>query len=72
LISNQLSQSISKIIDEMSKVNKSNNAYIAGCLDSWAVIIEENPEMTKTIIKDMQELAAILKKSAGVVMSNAD
>lgn len=54
--------------DEIIKFNKAKNAYIAGHLDSWAIILEENPEMQSTIIKDMKEMANSLKKSAGVVI----
>jgi len=67
-----LSVPLSKLINDLSKVNKANNGYIAGCLDSWAILIEKKPEMKNTIIKDMQELAALLRKSAGVVMSDAN
>ena len=52
----------------MIRANKAKNAFLAGCLDSWAIILEENPEMKKTIIADMKELAASLKKSAGVII----
>lgn len=58
--------------EDILKAIKAKNAYIAGCLDSWAIIIEENPEMTKIVIKDMKELADSLKKSAGVIIFNAN
>lgn len=50
------------------KINNAKNAFIAGCLDSWAIIIEENPELIPTVIKDMKEIANSLKKSAGVII----
>ncbi len=59
-------------IENIEKMLKAKNAFIAGCLDSWAVMLEHDPEFTKTIIKDMKELADSLKKSAGVVIFNAD
>ena len=54
--------------EETIKLFKAKNAYIAGALDSWAIIIEENPEMIQTIVKEMKEMANMLKKSAGVVI----
>lgn len=48
-------------------LNKAKNAFIAGALDSWAIILQENPEMIQTVTKDMQEMANALKKSAGVL-----
>lgn len=54
--------------DEAVRLNKAKNAFVAGALDSWAIMLEENPEMTSTIIKDMKEMANSLKKSAGVVI----
>jgi len=54
--------------DEWVEFNKAKNAYIAGHLDSWAIMLEEDPEMRSTIIKDMKEMANSLKKSAGVVI----
>ncbi len=53
--------------NEQDKLNKAKNAYIAGSIDSWAIIIEENPEMIPIIIKQMKEMAQSLKKSAGVI-----
>lgn len=50
------------------KFNKAKNAYIAGHLDSWAIMLEEDPEMQSIVIKDMKEMAKLLKKSAGVVI----
>ncbi len=52
----------------IEQLQKAKNAFIAGALDSWAIILEENPEMTKIIIKDMKKLSDSLKKSAGVVI----
>ncbi len=54
--------------DEFIRLNKAKNAFVAGALDSWAIMLEENPEMASTIIKDMKEMAEFLKKSAGVVI----
>jgi len=54
--------------DEIIKFNKAKNAYIAGHLDSWAVMLEDDPEMKSIVIKDMKEMANSLKKSAGVVI----
>ncbi len=56
--------------EKVVKLNKAKNAFIAGALDSWAIIIEESPEMIPTIIKDMKEMALSLKKSAGVIILN--
>ena len=53
---------------EFIKLNNAKNAFIAGSLDSWAIIIKENPEMIPTVIKDMKEMALSLKKSAGVLI----
>ena len=47
---------------------KANNAFLAGCLDSWAIIMEENPEKIKDIILYMKKLSHSLKKSAGVTI----
>ena len=52
-----MSESATKSIDNIERMNNAKNAFIAGCLDSWAVIIEENPELIPTVIKDMKELA---------------
>jgi len=59
-------------VENVERLLKAKNAFIAGCLDSWAVMLDQDPEFTRTIIKDMRELADSLKKSAGVVMFNAD
>ena len=50
------------------QVLKAKNAFVAGALDSWAIIIEECPEMIPSIIKQMREMSKSLKKSAGVVI----
>jgi len=47
---------------------KAKNAFIAGSLDSWAIIMEEQPEMIPTIINQMKEMALSLKKYAGVTI----
>lgn len=52
----------------MDKLNKAKNAFFAGALDSWAIILDENPEMMGIVIKDMKKLANSLKKSAGVII----
>jgi len=53
----------------MSDEHKEHNAkiaFIAGCLDAWAITLETNPEMTQNIISNMKTLASSLKKSSGV------
>jgi len=53
------------------KKNKEHNAkiaFIAGCLDAWAVTLKTNPEMTQNIISNMTTLADSLKKSSGVTI----
>lgn len=53
----------------MSDENKEHNAkiaFIAGCLDAWGIMLEDNPEMTQNIISNMKTLANSLKKSSGV------
>lgn len=54
--------------NEIIKFNKAKNAFIAGCLNSWAVMLEDDPEMKSIVIKDMREMANKLKKSAGVII----
>lgn len=46
-------------------------AYLAGTLDSWAIILDENPEMQETIIKDMKTLAKKLREKAGVTVTDS-
>ena len=67
-----MSERIFKVISDLEEVKKSNNAYVAGCLDMWAAMLESDPEMIKAVIKSMDEMAALLRKNAGVVMDNAD
>ena len=50
------------------KAFKAKNAFFAGVLDSWAVILEIGPEMTDKVIVDMKEMATSLKKSSGVLL----
>jgi len=38
----------------------------------WAAMLESDPEMIKAVIKSMDEMAALLRKNAGVVIDNAD
>lgn len=54
------------------KFNKAKNAYIAGALDTWAIMIQENPEMNYIVIREMKEMALLLKKSAGVIIFDDD
>ena len=53
---------------EISNAWKAKSVFISGALDSWAVTLEENPEMLKFVIKDMKELAESLRNSGGVVI----
>ncbi len=53
---------------ELNQLQKALFAYLGGTLDSWAIIIEENPELISTVIKDMKELAAKLRKISGVTV----
>ena len=55
-------------VKEVSQLQKALFAYIGGSLDSWAIILEENPEMKNTVIKDMKEMAANFRKKAGVTI----
>ena len=55
-------------IEELKKMHNAKNAFIAGALDSWSIILEENPEMRHSIIIHMKEMATALKKSAGVII----
>ena len=57
-------------VKEVSQLQKALFAYIGGSLDSWAIILEENPEMKNTVIKDMKEMAANFRKKAGVTIVN--
>jgi len=59
-------------VENIEKLLKAKNAYIAGCLDMWAAMLETDPEITETVIKNMDDLAVLLKKNAGVVIDNAD
>ena len=54
--------------DELQKMHNAKNAFIAEALDSWSIILEENPEMFHTVIIHMREMATALKKSAGVII----
>ena len=67
-----MSESATKSIDNIERMNNAKNAFIAGALDSWAILLQENPEMISTITKDMKEMASSLKKSAGVLIFNAN
>jgi len=67
-----LSERIFKAIENLEKSKKANNAYVAGCLDMWAAMLESDPEMIKAVIKSMDEMAVLLKKNAGVVIDNAN
>ena len=67
-----MAETINKAVENIEKLTKANNAYIAKCLDMWAAMIESDPEMTKTVIKNMDDLAALLRKSTGVVMIDAN
>ena len=55
-------------IERLKKFNNAKNAFVAGALDTWAILLEENPEMIHTVIKDMKEMATSLKKSSGVII----
>jgi len=48
------------------KEHNAKIAFIAGCLDAWAIMLEDNPERTQNIISNMKTLANSLKKSSGV------
>jgi len=48
------------------KEHNAKIAFIAGCLDAWAIMLEDNPEMTSNVIRNMKTLANSLKKSSGV------
>ncbi len=60
--------SLAKEWHETRDMIKAGWAYIGGSLDSWAIILEENPEMQETVIKDMKEMAAKLREKAGVTI----
>ena len=55
-------------VDDLKKMQNAKNAFIAGALDSWSIILEKNPEMCHTVIIHMREMATALKKSAGVII----
>ena len=55
-------------IHRLKRFHNAKNAFVAGALDSWSIILEENPEMRHTVIRDMKEMATALKKSAGVII----
>lgn len=57
-------------VKEFGEVQNAFYAYLAGLLDSWAIIIEENPEMISTVSNDMKQLATNLKKISGVTIAN--
>ena len=59
---------MTKEVDDLKRFHNAKNAFVAGALDSWSIILEENPEMCHTVIKDMKEMATALKKSAGVII----
>ncbi len=59
-----------KSVKELRVVQNAFYAYLAGHLDSWAIIIEENPEMISTISNDMKQLATNLKKISGVTIAD--
>ena len=50
----------------IQKEHNAKIAFIAGTLDGWAVMLEENPEMTSDVIRNMKTLANSLKKNSGV------
>jgi len=41
-------------------------AFIAGVLDGWTMMLEDNPEMISDVISNMKTLANSLKKTSGV------
>jgi len=49
-------------------VQKAYWAHIAGALDVWAVMIEDNPEMIPSITRDMKDLSKNIKKLTGVTI----
>jgi len=55
-------------VNELKKIHNAKIAFIAGALDSWSIILEENPEMCHTVITHMRKMATALKKSAGVTI----
>ena len=55
-------------LEELQKRHNAKIAFIAGAIDSWSIILEENPEMCHTVIKGIKEMATALKKSAGVTI----
>lgn len=56
--------------NELVRLHNAVKASIAGHLDSWAVMLEDDPEMKNIVIKDMKKMATSLKKSAGVIFAN--
>ena len=64
--------SLTKEWHEIRDMIKAMMAFTGGSLDSWAVILEENPEMKETVITDMKKMAAGLRKFAGVTIVNEE
>lgn len=63
-----LQLSITKITNDLQdirKLQRDYSRYLVGTMETWASIIESNPEMTSEIIKDMKDLAARIKKVTG-------
>lgn len=60
--------SLTKDWHETRDMIKAMMAFVGGSLDSWAIIIEENPELAQTVVKDMKHMAAGLRKFAGVTI----
>ena len=54
--------------EDLQRFQKAKNAYLAGALDVWASILENNPEMKSAVIEEMKEIALLLKKSAGIII----
>jgi len=55
-------------VENIKKLVKANNGYVAGCLYTWAILLHDEPAMKDTIIKDMKKLADLLQKDTGVGM----
>jgi len=53
--------------NEIIKANQAKDAFVAGALETWANMLEIEPEMQSSVIKDMREMVSFLKKSAGLV-----
>lgn len=53
-------------MSDETKTHKAKIAFIAGVLDGWAITLEDNPEMTSNVIRNMKTLANSLKKTSGV------